>query len=136
VQKRARARNTQNCFLYSLLPTVVASDVDFQIAEIEAKSNFGVSTQPRSRVATCRCSEKAAHLCMLQPTKNQFVPVVLPPKNLQNLKQVQVEALERLLLFGLVRADGHCLGRFGETDELTQDERVGKLGRARCEEPR
>src|ERR1019366_9771547 len=35
VSKRARAKNAQNCFLYRLLPTVVASAIGFQIDEIE-----------------------------------------------------------------------------------------------------
>src|ERR1019366_10005939 len=35
VSKRAQAKNSQNCFLYWLLPTVVASAIGFQIDEIE-----------------------------------------------------------------------------------------------------
>src|ERR1019366_6523294 len=35
VSKRAQAKNAQNCFLYWLLPTVVASAIGFQIDEIE-----------------------------------------------------------------------------------------------------
>src|ERR1019366_691098 len=35
VSKRARAKNAQNCFLYWLLPTVVASAIGFLIDEIE-----------------------------------------------------------------------------------------------------
>jgi hypothetical protein len=37
VQKRARAKNAQNCFLYRLLLVVVASTFGFQIDEIETE---------------------------------------------------------------------------------------------------
>jgi hypothetical protein len=36
-QKRARAKNVQNCFLYRLLLAVVASTFGFQISEIETE---------------------------------------------------------------------------------------------------
>jgi hypothetical protein len=46
VQKRARAKNAQNCFLYSLLPVVVASTFGFQIDGIETIKHGALGVPP------------------------------------------------------------------------------------------